>query len=65
MTKQAMVDLEDAGHELQLSVHDSLGLSIWREGQAEEVRQIMERAVPLTVPVVVDCKVGPSIGQSA
>jgi DNA polymerase I-like protein with 3'-5' exonuclease and polymerase domains len=62
--KKAMVDLEDAGFELQLAVHDAFGMSVETREDGERAAQIMVDAVPLNVPVVVDLKVGVSIGQA-
>jgi len=63
--KQALIDLDAAGHKVQIAVHDAFGLSLWHPDQVKECHDIMVGAVTLTVPVVVDYKVGASMGQAA
>jgi DNA polymerase I-like protein with 3'-5' exonuclease and polymerase domains len=62
-TKKAMVDLDRAGHELQLQVHDEVDLSVRDEAQAREVAEIMRTCVPCNVPHRVDIGLGPSWGE--
>ena len=63
-TKQAMIDCEEAGHELQLLIHDELTLSVTGREQAEDVARIMCEAVKMRVPSKVDVELGPSWGES-
>ena len=62
-TKAAMVAVEDAGHKLQLQVHDELDLTVESRAQAEEVATIMRECVLASVPFKVDVEIGPSWGE--
>lgn len=62
-TKEAMVQVDRAGYNVQLQVHDELDGS----GTAEEARaiaKIMTECVPLRVPSLVDIELGPSWGEA-
>jgi len=63
MTKQAMVDVCEAGFIPMLQVHDELAFSVDSPEQARELATIMENAVPLQVPNKCDVEVGPSWGE--
>ena len=64
-TKKALVDVHNAGHYIQLQVHDELTGSFYGKGDAQEAAEIMEHCVPqLTVPSKVDVELGPSWGES-
>jgi len=63
MTKQAMVDVCEAGFIPMLQVHDELAFSVDSPEQAKELAEIMENAVPLQVPNKCDVEVGPSWGE--
>lgn len=63
-TKTAMVDLDDAGQELQLQVHDEVCQSVDDVGQARDIGRIMETCVDLRVPSKVDIEIGPSWGEA-
>jgi DNA polymerase I-like protein with 3'-5' exonuclease and polymerase domains len=64
-TKQAMVDLDDAGYdEVQLQVHDELDGSYNSRKRAQEAAEIMRSAWPKRVPTKVDIEIGPSWGES-
>ena len=63
-TKAAMVEVDKAGHELQLQVHDELCLSVRDREQAEDVARIMRDVVSLSVPSKVDVDLGSSWGDS-
>lgn len=72
ITKKAMVDADEAGltevlGPLLITVHDELGTSVPRTRQgdeaARELTRVMERAVELKVPVVVESERGPSWGD--
>lgn len=62
-TKKALVELDAAGHPIQLQVHDEVDLGIESHAQAREIGQIMCECVTLNVPSKVDLEVGPSWGQ--
>lgn len=66
-TKKALVDLDKAGHFIQLQVHDEIDGSFETEDEAKEVGRIMRESIlevasPL-VPFCVDTEVGPSWGE--
>ncbi len=63
-TKKAMVDLEKAGFEIQLQVHDEVCFSTESREHAEEAAVIMENCVTMTVPSRVDVEVGPNWGEA-
>jgi DNA polymerase I-like protein with 3'-5' exonuclease and polymerase domains len=63
-TKAAMLAVDQAGFSIGLQVHDELCLSVPSKAEAEQVARIMENAVPLEVPTVVDVEVGPSWGEA-
>ena len=62
--KEAMVELDAAGIQLQLQVHDEVGLSIETVEDARRVGEIMTHCVELTVPNKVDVEIGPSWGEA-
>jgi len=64
MTKQAMVDLYEAGERPLLQVHDELGCSVRDVEHAKRIREIMEAAIPLRVPSKCDIDLGPSWGET-
>lgn len=62
-TKTAMLKLADAGFDLQLQVHDEVGLSVDSVEEGRQVKEIMENATPeMTVPSRVDLEIGPHWG---
>jgi len=64
-TKKALVDVHNAGHYLQLQVHDELTGSFHGAGDAQDAAEIMEHCIPqLTVPSKVDVELGSSWGDS-
>lgn len=63
-TKRAVINLDDAGHYLQLQVHDEVDGSVRDEREGESMGRIMRNAVELTVPMRVDVEIGPSWGGS-
>lgn len=62
-TKIAMVAAEEAGHPLQLQVHDELNETIGDHAQAYDLAEIMLAALPCDVPHKVDVEVGPNWGD--
>jgi DNA polymerase I-like protein with 3'-5' exonuclease and polymerase domains len=63
MTKQAMVNLREAGIIPMIQVHDELNISFKDEKQADEIKEIMEQAIPLKVPNKVDFEDGECWGD--
>lgn len=63
-TKKSIVDVDAAGHFLQLQVHDELDLSVADRAEAEQVAHIMREGVKLTVPSMVDIEIGASWGEA-
>jgi DNA polymerase I-like protein with 3'-5' exonuclease and polymerase domains len=64
MTKQAMVNVCEAGKIPLLQVHDELAFSVANEAEARELAEIMEAAVPLSVPNKCDIELGPTWGDA-
>ena len=64
MTKQAMVDVCEAGDIPLLQVHDELAFSVEDKRHAKKLAQIMENAIKLTVPNRCDIDIGPSWGEA-
>lgn len=60
MTKKAMVDLYKEGIIPHIQVHDELDISV--DGNADNIKKIMESAVQLEVPNKVDYESGPNWG---
>lgn len=64
-TKEAMRQLYyDHGVTPLATVHDELACSVPDEKRARELTHVMEHAVELEVPTVVDCKLGQSWGTT-
>jgi len=63
MTKQAMVNLREAGIIPMIQMHDELNISFKDEKQADEIKEIMEQAIPLKVPNKVDFEDGECWGD--
>jgi DNA polymerase I-like protein with 3'-5' exonuclease and polymerase domains len=63
MTKQAMVNLREAGMTPMIQLHDELNISFENEKQADGIKEIMEQAVPLKVPNKVDFEDGECWGD--
>jgi DNA polymerase-1 len=65
MVKQAVLNVVDAGmgSTLRLAVHDELDCSLGDMTQGEKISKIMEDALPLRVPSVVEYKLGKSWGD--
>lgn len=62
-TKRAMLAIEEEGNELQLTIHDELVLSVDSQEEIDRVATIMRDVVCLSVPTVVDGKIGASLGE--
>lgn len=63
-TKKAMLDLDAAGHHIIIQVHDEIALSVGQEAEAHSAARLMESAVRIDLPTVVDVEIGPSWGHS-
>jgi DNA polymerase I-like protein with 3'-5' exonuclease and polymerase domains len=63
-TKKAMLDLFEAGVVPLVTVHDEIGFSCKDEAEGMRLARMMEDAVPLLVPNVVDMEPGNSWGDS-
>jgi DNA polymerase I-like protein with 3'-5' exonuclease and polymerase domains len=63
-TKRAVVELDRAGHYLQLQVHDEVDGSVANKEEGEAMATIMREAMPAKVPFRVDVEIGPSWGES-
>jgi DNA polymerase I-like protein with 3'-5' exonuclease and polymerase domains len=64
MTKQAMVDLYEAGELPLIQVHDELGCSVMNADHARRIKKVMEEAIELRVPNKCDIDLGPSWGEA-
>ena len=63
-TKKAMVDLwKIVGVVPMIQIHDELNISVANETQVKEIKQIMESAVELHVPVKCEAKIGTNWGE--
>jgi DNA polymerase I-like protein with 3'-5' exonuclease and polymerase domains len=58
-----MLDMDAAGHFLQLSVHDEVTASVSGPEEAEKIRRIMEQAVQLEVPSIAEVSIGETWGS--
>jgi DNA polymerase I-like protein with 3'-5' exonuclease and polymerase domains len=64
MTKQAMVDIYQAGKTPLLQVHDELAFSVSSEEEAIGYAKAMENAINIKVPCKCDIDYGPSWGEA-
>lgn len=56
--KVAMVHAYKAGMDLRLPVHDEINAMVSDEQESNKLKEIMEQAIPLKVPVVADIDLG-------
>jgi DNA polymerase I-like protein with 3'-5' exonuclease and polymerase domains len=63
-TKQAMVNVCEAGKIPLLQVHDELAFSVKDADEARALAKVMEEAVPLEVPNKCDIDLGPNWGDA-
>lgn len=63
-TKKAMLECYRAGYLPLIQMHDELGHSVSSDKMLNEIHDIMRDAIPLRVPVVVDCELGDSWGTA-
>ena len=62
-TKKAVIDVDAAGFDLQLQVHDELDTSVGHPDDARKIAEIMRTCVPCNIPPKIDIEVGPSWGE--
>ncbi len=62
--KKAIVDLDEAGHYLQIQVHDEVDGSVKDQAEGLQMADTMRNSVKLTVPMRVDSEFGKSWGHS-
>ena len=58
--KIAMVNAYKAGMDLRLPVHDEINAMVTDEKESNMLKEIMEQAIPLKVPVIADIDLGPT-----
>ena len=64
-TKQAMIELHKENLIPLIQIHDELTLSFdGSEKTKKKIIEVMENALPLTVPSKVDCETGKSWGDA-
>lgn len=63
-TKTAMVELDDAGFDIIIQVHDEVAFSVVDAAEAERAADLMRTCVPLELPSKVDVEIGSSWGHS-
>jgi DNA polymerase I-like protein with 3'-5' exonuclease and polymerase domains len=68
MTKKAIVNIyKETGHIAALQVHDELDFTdlctIDNADKIKQIKEIMESAIPLTIPIIADCEIGKSWGE--
>ncbi len=63
-TKKALVEIDRAGHFIQLQVHDEIACSVEDESEGRAIAEIMRNCVPAEVPFKVDTECGSSWGDS-
>ncbi len=63
-TKAALVQAYEAGFKVQLQVHDELDLSVKDREEGEALADIMRNAVPLKIPMRVDCLIADNWGEA-
>ena len=64
MTKKAMVDLYEGGKLPLIQIHDEIAMSVKDRAEAESISEIMQNALPLSVPNLCDVEVGPNWGEA-
>ena len=62
-TKKAMLDCYNAGLTPMLTVHDELCFSVENDEQADQIKEIMEKGVPLKVPSKIDQELKDNWGE--
>jgi DNA polymerase I-like protein with 3'-5' exonuclease and polymerase domains len=58
--KVAMVNAYKAGMDLRLPVHDEINAMVDNKEESDKLKEIMEQAIQLRVPVVADIDLGPT-----
>ena len=64
MTKQSMVNIYESGRIPLIQIHDEIAMSVTDRDDAKKVAEMMQSAVPLSVPSLCDVEVGPSWGEA-
>lgn len=62
-TKLASIAADEAGHYLQLAIHDDLTGTVQSPDESAKICHLMENVIALKVPSKVEYKVGPSWGE--
>lgn len=58
-TKMALANVFDETGKIPISqVHDELNFSVSNEAEMNQIKEIMENAIPLLIPSVADCELG-------
>ena len=47
-----------------IQIHDEIAMSVKNREEAENISQIMQNAIPLSIPNKCDVEVGPSWGEA-
>lgn len=63
MIKKAMLDCFNAGFVPHMTIHDELCFSVKNREELKQIRDLMEHAYELKVPIVADVSAGPSWGE--
>lgn len=63
-TKRAIKMTYDAGYLPLIQMHDEQGVPVTSQRDVDIINQIMVEAIPLKVPTVVDCEIGPTWGDA-
>ena len=58
--KVAMVNAYKAGFDLRLPVHDEINAMVANKEESDNLKEIMEQAIQLKVPVIADIDLGPT-----
>ena len=61
--KKALVDVHEAGYRPQLAVHDEIDQSVGSPKDIIGIAKVMQAAVTLRVPSIVDPEIGPNWGR--
>lgn len=62
--KKAMLALREEGVKMRITLYDETGSSLTDPSQARLVKEVMENAIPFTVPHYVDLQVGDNWGNT-
>jgi DNA polymerase-1 len=62
--KRAMLEVDKAGYDISIQMHDEMGVSTTSKKQVDEIVEIMRDSVKLLVPVGVDAEFGHTWGTA-